>query len=149
MASNNQGVIKIAGGNYSLIIACSRQLDLIIGKLGPKSFYPGYYIYIGSAKTNINFRISRHLSRTKKLYWHIDYLLDSPYTAVKNIFYAPWRPDLECSTAKAMSLKLDSVSGFGSSDCSCPSHLYHFKSKIKPEVCKQLIQAGYKEISKF
>ena len=35
----------------------------------------GIYIYTGSAKKNIDSRIKRHLSNSKKLHWHIDYLL--------------------------------------------------------------------------
>ena len=63
--------------SYQLFINVTKEIDLKIGKLGRYLFPVGCYVYTGSAKKNINKRIERHLSKKKKLHWHIDYLLNN------------------------------------------------------------------------
>jgi Uri superfamily endonuclease len=59
-------------GVYTLIIKNSKEQDIQIGKLGNFLFPEGFYIYIGSAlgktATNLENRLKRHLSSTKKLF---------------------------------------------------------------------------------
>ena len=63
--------------SYQLFINVAKEIDLIIGKLGRFIFPVGSYVYTGSAKTNLDKRIERHLSKKKNLHWHIDYLLNN------------------------------------------------------------------------
>ncbi len=62
--------------SYQLFIKVTKEINLKVGKLGRFISLVGSYVYIGSAKTNINKRIERHLAK-KKLHWHIDYLLNN------------------------------------------------------------------------
>ena len=51
--------------SYQLFIKVKKDINLKIGKLGGFAFPVGLYVYTGSAKTNINKRIERHLSKKK------------------------------------------------------------------------------------
>jgi Uri superfamily endonuclease len=99
-----------------------------ISKKGTFDFPKGYYVYTGSAKRGLKGRISRHLNKDKKKFWHIDYLL--PYAQIKDIVIR--RQKSECYWNNGLSKSRGSwilVKGFGSSDCQCPTHLLHFKKK--------------------
>src|SRR5690554_1632467 len=48
--------------------------EVEIGKLSTALFPKGVYVYIGSAKKNIETRVNRHLKIEKKKRWHMDYL---------------------------------------------------------------------------
>ncbi|MDZ7838657.1 MAG: GIY-YIG nuclease family protein [Actinomycetota bacterium] len=137
------------GGNYCLIISLEASVRKKVGRLGWLSFCQGYYIYIGSAKSNMDKRLARHSRKEKKLYWHIDYLLDSPHSALKAIYSKNWEKGGECKTARRLRDKLQEIDGFGASDCSCNSHLYYFKPGQKAMVKIMLTGAGYKEIGKL
>ncbi|GIN74524.1 hypothetical protein J14TS2_49990 [Bacillus sp. J14TS2] len=98
---------------------------ITIGKLGCFHFSKGYYVYVGSAKRNIQARVNRHIQMDKKKRWHIDYL--RPYLQIVDIQTYPG-DEGECKlfqrllqeNAGSMPIK-----GFGSSDCRCFSHLFY------------------------
>ena len=114
-------------GAYILILYLPLEKNLFIGKLGVLHFPAGYYLYVGSAKKNLSQRIARHQRQNKKLFWHIDYFLNQAqiYKAI------PIRSStaIECDLARALQ-KISSweIPGFGSSDCSCKSHLLGMKT---------------------
>ncbi len=120
-------------GSYQLVLRLDRKLRIKIGKKGEYDFPPGYYIYTGSALNGLEGRIRRHLSRRKKNFWHIDYLL--PHCRILSIIpYSKNRSNrlTECRLNARLLKKKNSqvvVKGFGSSDCMCPSHLVYFKKK--------------------
>ena len=126
-----------SGGVYLIRIRLKRKKEIATGKLGMLSYKAGYYIYVGSALNNIDSRISRHLRKSKKKHWHIDYL-----TSVADEIKAyPIRTKktLECVLAHDISKIADSfVPNFGSSDCSCDSHLFYFSHN--PELKKNFLR---------
>jgi Uri superfamily endonuclease len=106
---------------YQLHIRVLRAAKIQIGKLGSFSFPAGRYIYTGSAKRNLEARIKRHLSKEKKLYWHIDYLLAHPAVHVVRVQRSH---QIECQLHQKT--KGESVvPRFGTGDCrrGCASHL--------------------------
>ncbi len=110
-------------GSYILILHSADDLLLPVGSLGEVPFRQGYYIYAGSAKKNLMKRIQRHLKKRKKFFWHIDYLRDH----ADRCLALPVRSStpLEHNLAGALGKISDwSVPGFGSSDCSCKTHLF-------------------------
>jgi sugar fermentation stimulation protein A len=111
------------GGSYILILELPEEASLEVGKLGEIRFRKGYYLYIGSARKNLSRRIQRHRRMRKKPFWHVDFL-----RAIAKFHLAlPIRTEdvLECEMAQAIKgLSQWEVPRFGSSDCSCPSHLY-------------------------
>jgi Uri superfamily endonuclease len=70
---------------YCLITQLNKNSTIKVGKLGEIDFKKGYYVYVGSALNSIDSRVWRHLSKEKKLFWHIDYLLNSPNATVKEV----------------------------------------------------------------
>jgi Uri superfamily endonuclease len=110
-------------GSYVLVIRVEKPKTVRVGRLGPVDFRQGYYAYVGSALNGLEKRVQRHLRPGKKLHWHIDYLLENAEVVEVCRIESPVR--LECRIAKRLSPALESVRGFGCSDCRCPSHLFY------------------------
>lgn len=112
-------------GVYLLLIRLDAPFRVPVQRIGRPLLQPGWYVYVGSARANLQQRIDRHLRKRKKLHWHIDYLLQQS-SSVK-AFPVRTAEDLECRLAGDISKIADSgVDGFGCSDCSCNSHLFYF-----------------------
>ncbi|MDZ4245940.1 MAG: DUF123 domain-containing protein, partial [Dehalococcoidia bacterium] len=67
---------KSMAGIYIVLAELTKPLDLQVRS--GRIFYleQGFYAYVGSALSGLDKRIGRHLKTRKKLFWHIDYLLD-------------------------------------------------------------------------
>lgn len=113
---------------YCLIIKLRQNSRIKIGKLGEIDFKTGYYVYVGSALNSIDNRIRRHLSKKKKLFWHIDYLLNSTNSTVEEVILERSPEKWECKVAAGVSKKGTPTDRFGCSDCRCSSHLFYFES---------------------
>lgn len=112
-------------GSYFLLIELEENQTIKVGELGEIKFLKGFYIYIGSAKKNLSKRIKRHFQKTKRKYWHIDYLTEKAKNCKEIIFRTS--QEIECFLAKEISKVAEGqVLKFGSSDCKCDSHLYYF-----------------------
>jgi endonuclease-3 len=124
-------------GSYVLILRLAGDVDLTVGKLGKFHFGKGYYYYIGSAlgtggfkRVTRHFNIARGKNSTRK--WHIDHLL--PHSEVLCAVLLPSQQALECKTAQNLENSLDSMPGFGCSDCKCLSHLLFSEKDIRNEI---------------
>lgn len=106
---------------YQLTLHLPRPTRVQVGRLGTFDFPAGQYIYTGSARRALEARIRRHLSRAKRMHWHIDYLLAAPGVSVVAVTrsHAP-----ECALNAATPGRIVAP-GFGASDCrqGCGSHL--------------------------
>ena len=123
--------LEYDSGVYLLEIFLHKPKKIEVGALGIFSFPPGYYYYAGSAQKNLKARIERHYAVSKTAHWHVDHLLAEGH--VKNHY--TWQADKkgECKIASFLKEELDGqiiVSGFGSSDCNCESHLIYFPNPL-------------------
>lgn len=110
-------------GAYILLIFLPEQQNIRVGFLGEIGFLPGWYAYVGSAMGGLRGRISRHLRRDKKVFWHIDYFLT--VGMLKEIITVESRRKIECLVSRCLAEKLPAAADrFGASDCSCGTHLY-------------------------
>jgi sugar fermentation stimulation protein A len=110
-------------GSYLLILNLKRNQEIKVGKLGHVSFRKGFYIYVGSAMANLSKRMERHKRLRKKHHWHIDELRAA--AEVHSVLAIRASDRLECEIAEALSRVTEwSVLGFGSTDCSCETHLF-------------------------
>lgn len=109
-------------GTYILIIRVPRREVIEVGYLGAVTFPKGHYAYVGSALNGMESRINRHLRRGKKVYWHIDYLLNK--ASIKTVIFAKTEKSMECNIAQNLAKNFASIVSFGSSDCKCKSHLF-------------------------
>jgi len=116
-------------GSYILLIKLPEEKTISIGSLKSVHFHRGYYAYVGSAMGGFKARLNRHLKESKKPHWHIDYLLQK--ASITGIILCETEHRVECTIAQALKCQLDSVPGFGSSDCHCRSHLFFASSEKK------------------
>ena len=113
-------------GDYLAILHLPEEKDIIIGKKGLVHFPRGYYVYVGSAKKNLDQRMAHHRHLRKRKHWHMDYLrAEAEWVGI-----LPVRTsfDLEHDLAQAVSSIADwTIPGFGCTDCACSSHLFGMK----------------------
>ena len=122
-------------GTYILVIRLFEDSKIKIGSIGKLDFFKGYYLYLGSAmgnkgSTTLENRVKRHVlaSNRKRIFWHIDYLLNNKNSVITRIYLIPSISRLECIVSKEISRSSDNfIRKFGSSDCDCPSHLFFFQ----------------------
>ena len=120
MAAENPNLVT-----YQLTIELPQERIISIGRLGQFIFPAGNYLYTGSARRHLVSRVKRHLSKDKKLHWHIDYLLAVEGAEVTAVHLSE-KTECECNRAvKGIVL----AAGFGSSDCKekCGSHLKYLR----------------------
>jgi Uri superfamily endonuclease len=109
-------------GSYILLISLPSAETIEIGSLSQVCFPGGCYAYVGSALNGLAPRLRRHLNDQKKRHWHIDHLLQK--ASIREIVVGVTDSRAECALARALGAQFDSIPGFGSSDCRCPSHLF-------------------------
>lgn len=128
------------GGSYLLILRLKRKRNIYIGRLGKVLFRKGFYIYVGSAMVNLSKRMERHRHLRKLHHWHIDELrAAAQFHSVLGIRSST---RMECEIADALSRIAEwNIPGFGSSDCSCKTHLFGMKDDpIHSESFQKLLQ---------
>jgi Uri superfamily endonuclease len=129
----NKLMLPRMNGAYVLLMHIGRSATTGTGSLGKLHFRKGVYAYVGSALNGLDPRISRHLSKRKEnMHWHIDYLTSSPYASTECVIMGETSKRVECKVSKAIASKPFSseVPAFGSSDCTCKSHLYRIDMSI-------------------
>ena len=112
-------------GIYLLHLRVFEDAMIRVGSLGKILFKRGDYAYVGSAQRALEKRIMRHALRRKPLRWHIDYLTTSPKVSTLEAIGYDLPRRYECIVAKYLEKEgFKPIKGFGSTDCSCTSHLY-------------------------
>jgi len=117
-------------GLYNLVLYLERPCVIQVGKLGRFHFQRGYYIYTGSARGGLDQRLRHYSKDPSSPRWHIDYLRKHA-RLIKALCYANAEID-ECALNDAILALRGAtvpVKGFGSSDCSCISHLAFFSAE--------------------
>jgi len=119
-------------GTYAIILKPRAERSIKVGKLGMLRVQDGYYIYVGSAfgPGGLKARIAHHKRKSHRSRWHIDYLRAT--AEIQEVWYtydSKPREHQWVETLAAAKASTAPYPGFGSSDCSCLTHLYFFKSK--------------------
>jgi len=128
-------------GSYILVIKLRQDKEIQIGKLEKIHFKKGFYIYVGSALNGLENRVNRHIKKTKKKHWHIDYFLD--FADIIDIFYKESITKVECNIAATFDKQLSIIPCFGCSDCRCKSHLFYGPFEKIIQVVKNLYMMRY------
>jgi Uri superfamily endonuclease len=123
-------VFEASPGSYVLLLSSTSTELIQIGHLGERQLQVGYYVYIGSAlgPGGLRSRLHHHLRPTDRPHWHIDYL--KRHTMVERVWFCYGRRRREHLWAERIAALPGAwmpMSGFGSSDCDCQSHLFFFK----------------------
>ncbi len=121
--------IPNAPGAYVLLIHLDQSLALTLSINAKGTLDPGRYLYCGSAKGpgGLKARLSRHMSKGKKVRWHIDRVTE-PGKVI-----GAWVVEggNECDLADALNGLPIPIYRFGSTDCdNCPSHLFAWPSEV-------------------
>jgi len=127
-------------GSYLLILSLKRNRKINVGKLGKVHFRKGFYIYVGSAMASLSKRMERHRHLRKRHHWHIDEL--RAVAEFHSVLAIRSSERLECEVARALSEIAEwSIPRFGSTDCSCDTHLFGTSSDpIQSEDFQKLLQ---------
>lgn len=130
-------------GTYIIILHLPEEKQIEIGRLGKFRFTKGYYAYVGSAMGTggLQHRISHHIHKSDHPHWHIDYLMT--YSKPVEIWFTKSFEKFEHIWAKILTAMPGGnffLTGFGSSDCKCISHLYYFGSLPCFQHFKNLLQ---------
>lgn len=118
----------IVKGIYVLVIRLKENTYVRVGKIGEFFFTKGLYAYVGSAQVSLEKRIKRHRKKEKRVFWHIDYLLQKPEFEIIRVFYENANKVAECKIANEIAVQGKSVKRFGCSDCKCQSHLFYLST---------------------
>jgi sugar fermentation stimulation protein A len=117
-------VVDTDRGSYVVHLRIDSPRDVAVGALGSFTVAAGHYLYVGSAMGTMRSRTARHERTRKRMRWHIDYLRAAADWAHVYRIYAETR--LECHVAGVLGdIYTVPIPGFGSSDCSCTSHLFY------------------------
>ena len=133
-------------GAYILIIELTNNQKIQIGKLGNIFFKKGFYVYIGSSMNNLEKRINRHLSKDKKIHWHIDYLLNKARIFESYLKENNYKE--ECKLANFfLKEKLEKIDSFGCTDCNCKSHLFYGRKNVILKLISKYDMIKYKKLN--
>ena len=106
-----------------------------MGRLGFQRFPRGYYTYTGSAlgkgASSLNQRVSRHLRKKKRNFWHIDFVLANENMTLTTVVAVQTHKKLECTLNRLIKMGGGAkivAKTFGAADCkgNCGSHLLFF-----------------------
>lgn len=116
-------------GTYILVMDLSKKAIIQPGALPPAEYPPGIYLYVGRARRGLSSRLARHFRQRKKIFWHIDYLLQR--ASLIDVWVSK-DTDLECRTARRIPSLVKHIAlvqkRFGASDCGCSAHLFYTRS---------------------
>jgi len=115
------GARLVVYGCYVLILRVSRGKYFSIGRLGRVFIDRGLYFYVGSGfgSGGVWARVKRHLRRSKRVFWHIDYLTIDRDVSIDVVAIIPVDRGFDCESYIAgllSSLYPVAVRGFGCSD---------------------------------
>ena len=125
-------------GTYVLFVTLRNETTITAGALGPHTFSPGTYCYVGSAMAGLDQRLKRHLAHDKKLKWHIDHLTTVCDSSEAWESYPDFVPECELGRMAEECGAVPEMDGFGCSDCGCRTHLF----RISQDSADRLIAAA-------
>ena len=119
-------------GTYAIWFKCTSPFETIVGKLGPRIFTRGYWVYVGSAfgPGGLRSRLNHHLQPPLRPHWHLDYVKNN--MAPIEIWLAADPLKREHEWAEILTLLKGAscpIPRFGATDCSCRAHFIHFRRK--------------------
>ena len=132
-------------GTYALVMACSSDQRIEVGKLGPLHLQSGFYVYVGSAfgPGGLKARIAHHVKISERPHWHIDYLRPAmDLTEIWFTYDSRHREHQWAGVLANFGHTTTPISGFGASDCHCISHLFFFDSLPSGTGFRRRVQAS-------
>ncbi len=136
-ASTPRTVQDPDSGTYGILLSVEGTHRLAVGSLGALRFPPGTYVYTGGAARGLASAVDRLVRAEGSGQRHVDRL--DPLAAERAAETFPGEPvPCELATHIARLPGALPVLGFGSTGCSCLTHLYGFLDQDLDEVRKGL-----------
>ncbi len=130
--------MNLMKGTYVLLMRLSTDCSISVGALGELRYEAGWYAYVGSAGNGLSQRVGRHLSVPSKRRWHVDSLNASCCERYAMVWKSVGPSECELGRLLTSVGAKPSHSGFGSSDCRCPTHLF----SVDDESLKKLLMTA-------
>ncbi|AFK51242.1 hypothetical protein TCELL_0818 [Thermogladius calderae 1633] len=127
-------------GLYVLVLALGEDLRVVTRGGRVFDLPRGVYFYVGSARGpgGVESRVRRHISKSKRLFWHIDYVTSNPGARVLGYFAVTGKGIREYVLSTLLSEVFEPVKGFGSSDDpAAVSHMFRCQWSI-PECLERV-----------
>lgn len=120
--------LPAAGGTYVLVFRARRPLAFRAGALGRVELPAGWLAYVGSAMGpgGLAARVGRHLAASGRPRWHVDHLVRRLPPA--EVWASRTKTSREARWVRALATlpgMAPIAHGFGASDSSAASHLFH------------------------
>ena len=131
-------------GTYVLFVTLRNETTITAGALGPHTFSPGTYCYVGSAMAGLDQRLKRHLAHDKKLKWHIDHLTTVCDSSEAWESYPDFVPECELADRVGALGGIPEMEHCGCSDCRCLTHLFRVDAGTKADLVSELHLARYR-----
>lgn len=140
-------------GIYTLIIQLKASVSIEIGTLERIRLPKATYLYTGSARgsgaSSIEGRLTRHLRKTKRNFWHIDYPLKHELSQILAVVYSETKRSMECKVNQSVRREFGASSPaahFGSSDCTCETHLLKVADERTVEQLIKGVRLSYRRL---
>jgi len=135
-------------GTYALLLWGEGKRQIEVGALGTMAVRPGFYVYVGSAfgPGGIRARVQRHAADTGTRHWHVDSLRAVATLEAVWLTYDDVRR--ECAWTRVLQSLPEAavpMQGFGSSDCACSAHLFHFRGDSAPSAIRTRLRSRCSE----
>ncbi len=130
-------------GTYVLFLTFRSHFSSEIGALGMLDLAPGEYCYVGSAMGGLDQRLDRHLSKEKRIRWHIDRLTMAADSMEAYESYPDPIPECDLSRCAVESGCVPVRKGFGCSDCRCDTHLFSVTESSKTALIRNASLCHY------
>ena len=133
-------------GTYVLLLHLPVECAIRIGRLGRVELSAGFYAYVGSAlgPGGLKARLRHHQGKPTRLHWHIDYLRRAAHLA--QIWASAQQVRREHDWADLLSQVHGAIpvaKGFGTSDCRCPTHLFHWAQVPSVALFQRLVRTRF------
>ncbi|MCW8860239.1 MAG: GIY-YIG nuclease family protein [Deltaproteobacteria bacterium] len=129
-------------GSYLLWMYLARGQEMGIGGLGLHEFRRGWYAYCGSAfgPGGLRARLNHHLKEAQRPHWHIDYLKEA--AEIRAVWICRGVNSEHDWSRRLLTLAAAQIplSGFGSSDCNCRSHLVYLPRRPASRIVQELLR---------
>ncbi|MHC1680469.1 MAG: DUF123 domain-containing protein [Methanomassiliicoccales archaeon] len=135
--------MRSSPGAYVLVIHLPSPAMICVGSLGEMTLAEGHYLYCGSAQAGLMPRLARHMRPSKKMHWHID-SLTCQAMVIGALTFAGTK-DMECRLAATVASVpgIEPIGkGFGSSDCGCPTHLFHVRNDAPLSIVLDVLRSS-------
>lgn len=147
MRDPTPGLTHLAGpGTYVVVYHLPAARAIRVGRLGKVELSAGFFSYVGSAlgSGGLPARLRHHLGRPARPHWHVDYLRRVARPVEAWVCAQPIRREHDWAhLLSRVRCVVPVIEGFGTSDCRCSTHLFHWAQVPSIAVFQRLVHIRF------